>query len=349
MAKQKDKDLIPYVTLGTDQNLCFYEQYDEHFLFNKVVTFLYILDNGEPVITQVEENLIAHGGARLSNKYLESIRAEILFTTLHQCEAFFALLIAPFQPLSHWLYLTTYETKEIKEGIRKILDNKIEDITNGSITDIQDFIKVTIYSEVMSTDLQLANRWNENIDNVAWLLKHIGEFFFKYEDAYNSYKHGLRIMTGPHQVSIGLENADGTVSGPMHVIQAAEDSVTYLHKEPIREVEGKKERPISEVTKAFNPSEAFFYLAKMSQMLETIKATRLMWLKGGGTVERINTFFQLDRDAVLGLAKYDEWKQGPMRTDEARVYSQFIAQMRAYAEKQTDSTNLEDHLKPNAR
>lgn len=345
MAKQKDKDPIPYVIRGTDhaQNLRFYERYDEHFLFNKVITFLYILDEGEPAIKRMEEWLIANGGASFSEKYLESIRAEIFFTALHQCETFFALLIALFQPLPHWLYLTIYETQEIKQAVEQIVANRIGDVTSGRTTNIQDFIKVAVYSEVMVADTQLASRWDENIDNVAWLVKRIGEFFLKYDRAYNSYKHGLRVMTGPHQLSIGLQNPDGTIRGPMHVIQASEDSVTYLQRELVREVDGKKEIPISEVTKTFNPSEASFYLMKMSQMLETIKATRLMALKGGGPVESINTFFELDRDKVQQLEKCDEWKEGPARADEARAYSQFIAQMRANAEQQTDNTNLEDH------
>jgi len=350
MAKQKDKGPIPYVILGIDhaQNLRFYERYDEHFLFNKVVTFLYILDEGEPAIKQIEERLVANSGASFSERYLESIRAEIFFTALHQCETFFALLIALFQPLPHWLYLTLYETKEIKQAVEQIVANKIGDLTGDRITTIQNFIKVTVYSEVTAADPELASRWDENIDNVAWLVKHIGKFFLKYDRAYNSYKHGLRVMTGPHQLSIGLQNPNGTIRGPMHVIQASEDSVTYLQKEPVREVDGEKEIPISEVTKAFNPFEASFYLAKMSQMLETIKATRLTALKGGGPVESINTFFKLDRDEVRQLEKREEWKQEPARADEARAYSQFIAQMRANAEQQTDNTNSEDHSKPDA-
>src|SRR6266700_2479596 len=263
----------------------------------------------------------------------------VQYRSRHQCETFFALLIALFQPLPHWLYLTAYETKEIKQAVELIVGNQIGDVTGGAITTIQDFIKVAVYSEVMTADPQLASRWEENIDNAAWLVKRIGKFFLKYDRAYNSYKHGLRVMTGPHQVSIGLQNLDGTTGGPMHVIQASEDSVTYLQKEPAREVDGEKEIPISEVTKAFNPFEASFYLAKMSQMLETIKATRLTALKGGGPVESINTFFGLDRDEVRQLEKHDEWKQEPARADEALVHNQFIANMRANAERQTNDTN----------
>jgi hypothetical protein len=347
MGKVRSNGPIPHVILGTGhaQNLRFYERYDEHFLFNKVATFLYILDEGEPAIKQIEERLVANGGASFHERYLESIRAEIFFTALHQCETFFALLIAPFQPLPHWLYLTIYETKEIKQAVEQIVANKIDDVTGGRATTIQDFIKVAVYREVIAADPQLASHWDENIDNAAWLVKRIGKFFLKYDRAYNSYKHGLRVMTGPHQLSIGLQNPDGTTKAPMHVIQASEDSVTYLQKEPIREVDEEKEIPISEVTKTFNPFEASFYLAKMSQMLETIKATRLTALKGGGPVESINTFFELDRDEVRQLEKHDEWKQEPARADEARVYNQFIAHMRANAEQQTDNINSEDQSK----
>src|SRR6266567_9529359 len=347
MVKVRGNGPIPYVILGTDhaQNLRFYERYDEHFLFNKVATFLYILDEGEPAIKQIEERLVANGGASFSERYLESIRAEIFFTALHQCEVFFALLIAPFQPLPDWLYLTVYKTEEIKQAVEQIVANKIEGVTGGGITTIQDFIKVAVYSEVTAADPQLASRWDENIDNAAWLVKRIGEFFFKYDRAYNSYKHGLRVMTGPHQLRIGLQKPDGATTGPMHVIQASEDSVTYLQKEPVREVDGEKEIPISEVTKAFNPFEATFYLAKMNQMLETIRATRLAFLKGGSPVESINTFFGLDRDEVEQLARIEESRQAPARADQARAYSQFVARMRAQSEQLANKSTEEQSNK----
>ncbi|MHB8596744.1 MAG: hypothetical protein ACYDER_08035 [Ktedonobacteraceae bacterium] len=328
MVKQMGKSPIPYVIIGTgrEQNLRFYTGYDEHFLFNKVATFMYILDEGEPAIQHIEECLIANGGAKLSERYLEAIRAEIFFTALHQCETFFALLIAPFQSLPHWLFLTTYETKAIKQAVELILANNISALTNSVIPTIADFIKVAVYTEVTPADPQLASRWDENIDNAAWLVTRIGKFFFKYDRAYNSYKHGLRVMTGPHQIRIGQQNPDGATTGPMHILQDSEDSVMYLQKELVREVDSEKEIPISEVTKAFNPFEAFFYLAKMNQMLETIKATRLALLKGG-PVESMNTFFGLDRDEVERAERFEEWKQEPARADQARAYTQLVAQM----------------------
>lgn len=339
------RDPIPYTFLGSDHelNLRFYSAYDEHFLFNKAVTFLYVLNAGEAATSEIEQYLAAAGGGRLSERYVESIRAELFFTALHQCETFFALLIAPFQPLPHWLYLTTYETREIKRTVELIVAGQIGELTDGQLTTMQDFIKVAIYSELGPMNPQVADMWDENIDNAAWLVERIGQFFFKYDRAYNSYKHGLRVMTGPHQLSIGLQHPSGA-TGPMRVIQASEDAVRYLQREQVREVDGEREIPISEVTKAFNPFEASFYLAEMNQMLETIKATRLAFFKDGGRVSpdgvRINTFLALDRDEVRQLERIDEWRQSPARADQARAYSRYIAQMQAQAAQPTDNATV---------
>jgi hypothetical protein len=345
------KEPIPYVFLGSahELNLRFYERYDEHFLFNKVATFLYIISEGEPAIRQIEECLIANGGTNLSNRYLESIRAEVFFTTLHQCETFFALLIALFQPLPHWIFLTTYETSDIKQAVEYIIADQIDELTGGEISNIRDFIQIAIYHGSKSADPELANKWDENIDNAAWLIKRIGEYFLMYDRAYNSYKHGLRVMLGPHQLKIGLNNPDGTLAGPMHIIQQSGDAVMYLQKNPMREVNGAKEIPISEVTKAFNPFEASFFLAKMCQMLETIKATRLTALKGGGPVESINTFFHLDKDELRLLSKHDQWERGPARADEARLYTLFFEQIKANAEQQKQANHHTEDTETNSQ
>lgn len=79
-------------------------------------------------------------------------------------------------------------------------------------------------------------------------------------------------------------------------------------------------------------------------MLETLKTTRLAALTDGGPVERINTFFWLDRDQVRQLAKHEEWSTAPMRADEAEAYEQFIAHMRANTSDaaQQDSRDSQD-------
>src|SRR5260221_339529 len=333
--KKKGQDPIPYVIVGSnhDQNVRFYARYDADFLFNKAATLWYVTNEGEQATQQIEAHILAAGGAKLPERYLESMRAELFFTALHQCETFFALLVALFQPLPHWLFLTTYETRQIKWAAKEIVANNLSDLTKGAITNMRDFVKVVIYSEVVTGDPVLAGQWEANLDNAAWLIERIGEYFLKYDRAYNSYKHGLRVMTGPHSLRIAPQNPDGTVRGPMHILQSSDDAVTYLEEGQVREVDGDKEIPVNEVTKAFNPSEAFYYIAKMNQMLEIVKATRLARLRGDDMVPSINTFFGLDRDEVLAYATNDEWTHGPMRADVARAYEQHINHMRANAQR----------------
>lgn len=158
MTNRKNRKRIPYVILGSDhdQNVRLYETYDVDFLYNKHVTLLSVATEGDAAVEQIEAKILAAGGGKLSPRFLESLRAEILFTALHQCETFFALLIALFQPLPHWLYLTTYETKEIKQAIDKIVAGNIKELSGGSITNMADFVKVAVYTEIMPSDQCLA-------------------------------------------------------------------------------------------------------------------------------------------------------------------------------------------------
>lgn len=54
------------------------------------------------------------------------------------------------------------------------------------------------------------------------------------------------------------------------------------------------------VIKHFSPRESFFFIAKMHQMLQTVKLTRLARLNGENQVA-LNTFFDLDKDHVISL------------------------------------------------
>jgi hypothetical protein len=171
-------------------------------------------------VRQVEQVLLDAGGGKLSERYLESLKAEAFFSTLHQCESFFALLTAIFQPLPHWLYLTIYETKEIKAAIQQIVDGEIAAVTHGALKEMREFVRVAVYTEFILTNPELAGQWDENLDNAAWLIKRIGEHFLRYDRAYNSYKHGLRVMTGPHELRMGLQDWDGTLRGEMRTVQA---------------------------------------------------------------------------------------------------------------------------------
>ena len=93
-------------------NTRFYEGYDEDFLFNKAQLCHLAYQNRENFIDFIGKIGISE---KLEEKFYESLRAEVYFTEFHLFESFFALMLAIFQSEPHWIYLTTYQTKEIKE------------------------------------------------------------------------------------------------------------------------------------------------------------------------------------------------------------------------------------------
>ncbi len=104
-------------------NLRFYEGFDHKFLYRKAQTIMYLVNEQERFKEQVKQAEEANEDITsnylhsqdIDDKFFEGLRAEVYFTEMHQFESFFALLIAVFQKLPHWLYLTTYKTGEIKK------------------------------------------------------------------------------------------------------------------------------------------------------------------------------------------------------------------------------------------
>ncbi len=166
-------------------NLKFYQKYDEDFLYRKADTLLFIAEEHEKFRSFVQENDGDVEG--IDSKFVETLRAEVHFTEFHQFEAFFALLIAIFQDLPHWLYLTTYPPGEIKKKVRLFLDEDIKTLTNGKLNSLEDFLNHAIYAGFVSNKQKIADNWQTNLDNIAWLLRRMSQ---KYLDGteYNAYK-----------------------------------------------------------------------------------------------------------------------------------------------------------------
>jgi hypothetical protein len=345
VAGRNDNPPTPHTYLGSDRdlNLRFYKGYDENFLFNKGMTLTYILDTGDAAKQQIDEHLVAvRGGLPLSEKYLEELRAELLFTALHQFEGFFALLMAVFQPLPHWVYLTAYGPGDVEKFAKLFSNDLIEELTGGAVHSQHEFIQVAVYSEIVATDPELASRWDENLANASWLISVMADFYLEYLDAYNAYKHGLRLITGYSYFGLAPHGADGSPQGPLRVLHASDDSVHYFTREKKRDSDAGKEYPIADVTQHFNPEEAFFYLAKMQQMLATMKSTRLFWLGGGtGDTGPINTFFQLNRDETARLRRRWRTSFTPSSDEDRRRYAALF-NSRGMAQPEDETTSNTD-------
>lgn len=79
-------------------------------------------------------------------------------------------MMAIYQELPHWLYLTTYRD-EVKDGVRMFLDRNFSQLTNGLASNEYEFIHQAIYSEFTPGEEEGQQSWNENLEHAAWLLR----------------------------------------------------------------------------------------------------------------------------------------------------------------------------------
>src|SRR6266568_7052899 len=219
------KNPPPYILRNPGQlDRRFYDGFDHKFLFRKAQTLMYLFDQKEQfkeLVTKRDEQSENTGSEYLASqdiddKYFEGLKAEVYFTEMHQFEGFFALLLALFQELPHWLYLTTYKTGEIKTAVQNFLDGQIKAITNNKVDNKKDFIIHAIYAGFPLSD---ENR-EVTLENIGWFLERLGERYLEAVE-YNAYKHGLRVLTGPSQFSLRLNDANGVAHGPSYVLRAS--------------------------------------------------------------------------------------------------------------------------------
>lgn len=274
---------------GHSLDVQFYEEYDPDFLWNKAQTLRLVTDN----LGEFREFLrkVNDTDEGIDQKYIEAINAEIHFTEFHQFECFFALLIAPFQEKSHWIFLNDYRPSEIREKARQFLAHDIQKLTNGTIGDINNFILWAIYCGYgYPQDSENYERWIESLDGIEWMINRLAT---KYVDGveYNAYKHGLRLHTGPSHFAVYPEN-----QREKGFSWASDDSVRFLEIKK----EGCSQR-VQYSVKHFDPEEAITHLQFMNLVLGILKKCRLARLKR----EEIDSSLvvKMDRDAIEKLGR----------------------------------------------
>lgn len=276
-------------------NYDFYTRFDEGFILRKVETLLFVAQEFDSFKKLVQEK----GGEFEwdAKKYPEGLRAEVHFSEMHQAESLFALILAIFQPLPHWLYLTSYTTKEIKAAITDFLNYDVAKLTNGKLRTPEAFVSHGVYMGFRANDPEKAAMWSKNLSNIAWLLKNIYQKFLESEE-YNAYKHGLRVMTGETGLAIHPDDRPDLAT----TLAYSEDSITYLEVKKVNN--GMKE--VYQTVKHFSHTESYNNIRIMHSLLKTIKSTRLAKLTDKPGAE-IQTFFELDRDVVMSHSAGTKW------------------------------------------
>lgn len=74
----------------------------------------------------------------------------------------------------------------------------------------REFVAMAVYASYEPQEEAAKEQWDENLDTVAWLIRRMAEKYMDGKGAYNSYKHGLRVMTGESWLKIATQDQEGT-------------------------------------------------------------------------------------------------------------------------------------------
>jgi len=271
-------------------NLSFYQRYDPAFLFNKVVALKDILDRKEEITARREqmEDLADDAGAAS----FEALQAEIHFTEMHQFEVFFMLLLADFQRVPHWIYLTEYPPSMPRQKAEQYIAKEIGALTGDRFTTRQALIRHAIYSTIVPTDPDLLHRWEENSDKIAAIIERLAQRYLRYLRSYNSYKHGLRVMNEHTTFTIELEDQ------PPTVVMSGR-TLNYLHVQ--NDEHGR--RVVHTLTQFFDPESSYEYIVLMYHLLRTMKNVRIAVLTKQVTFDYIHHFLDVDLASIPDLDK----------------------------------------------
>lgn len=277
-------------------NRMFYNQFDPEFIYTKADALWFIDQHRGQFLSFIT----GAGGTTedLNAEYFGTLQAEIHFSFFHQCETFFALVFAAFQQIPHWLYLTTYETREVKANIQQYVDNDYSQIGGKAITDSRSFLHWGIYTGATIHELPPGKTWGDALDNLDHFLRIVARRYLAGTE-YNAYKHGIRILRGKQSFKI---HPPGQPDKPNTSLES-DNALTFL------ELKDKKEGAftVHQTTMFFNVKEDFGHLELLAQLATSIKNTRLEHFGGKAKKREITAFFDLDRKQLAEMAEITTW------------------------------------------
>lgn len=256
-----------------DLNIEFYKVYDANYLLTKAITLhLCVADPGTTTQVLIEKGVEGlQVGA--DDRFFDRLHADLHFTEFHQFEGMLALLLAAFQDLPHWVFMTDYSPGWVEDMAKELLAGNVARLTNEQCGTFDEFIRSVVYAgfEPGRGDVQ---DWDENIRNLRCFLEHVARRYLDGLAAYNAYKHGLRLFVGPFRMSASLDGQ------PRFDIARVPDTIAYLERKKVR----KGEYELDQVVVEIRPEASFQFIVVMAHILSTVRATRLraMGQESGG-------------------------------------------------------------------
>jgi hypothetical protein len=263
----------------------FYQGFDPDLLFNRARAIEFALSSTQAFADHWKSH--PAWSAELEDKDLRALASDLHFLEVHQSEVMFAMLCAPFQSLPHWLYLTTYRNAELTTKIEDFKAGRWEKLTNGKIATGPKFVSQAVYTGVHSELSSRPEAWQENCDNVIWLLQRMASRHLDNRADNNAYKHGLRVLP-EHQVSLTV--APDNKPSDKGAVFSYNQGLAFLSVDRDRD-------QVSLLTKEINPNLSLNYLFIMRQIVANCRNTRLAALQKKDGCQ-IHTFLGIDREGI---------------------------------------------------
>lgn len=264
----------------------FYKGYDPDLLFNRARAVSFAIDSGRAFSEYWETH--PQWPADIGELDIRALASDLHFLEVHQSEVMLAMLCAPFQPLPHWVYLTTYSNSELATKAEACADGNWGRLTADRIHSGREFVETAIYNGVRSNSSPEPDVWKENCENLIWLLQRIARRHIDNRADNNAYKHGLRVLS-EHNVSLAVALD--------HAPEEARTVYSYAHGLAFLEV-NKDRGEVSLLTKEINPLLSLNYLFIMRQIVATCRDTRLAALEGRDGCN-LNMFTRIDRNGIM--------------------------------------------------
>lgn len=259
--KKEGKFLMHRYATGEAADAAFYETYDSQFLTRKANLLFRLYQEASSSPQQSNDD----ASKNERDEYRTLLATELHCTTFHQTEALIALLLAEYQDIPDWVYLTTYRSTEPKEAANAIIDGYIP-IPGTSATNLRQLVKQSVYANWDLGKTKVAAAWEESVDSIMALLQIVSEQFVNGHE-YNSYKHGLRVLLGTAGLAVGPNPAK---LEDMHTVACLHHAMTFLQIEKHGTDYGAQL-----TTKEMKPEYSAEAIGCMGALLEAIRMYRL--------------------------------------------------------------------------
>lgn len=190
--------------------------------------------------------------------------------------------------------MTEYKNSEVSSDIDLFIKDDLANLTKNRISDAREFVGLGVYSHCRPmNDQEKIEIWDNNLDNVYWLIQIMAQRYIDGREEYNSYKHGLRVMSQRSEIRLGFQDPPFSEQVPEVVIGSGE-SLAFLDT---REV-GEGGRTVFEKIKFVNPHGSFFFIETMYKLLLNIKETRIALINRRVDFEFMYLFQDIDRKQI---------------------------------------------------